>query len=191
MGTTHEVSQETADKIITIPNILSFFRLCLIPVFVWCYGIKKNYAGAVMILLVSGFTDILDGFIARRFHMVSNIGKALDPIADKLTQIAVLICLLADFPLMRILVILFILKEIFAAVTGILVIKRTGKVYGAEWHGKLNTVTIYGTIVLHLVWPAIPENISDIFILFSILVMLGSCLLYGRRNYHILRGKSL
>ncbi len=118
METTQGTSQEVSNKIITIPNILSFFRLCLIPLLAWRYCVKKDYTGAAIILLVSGFTDILDGFIARRFHMVSNIGKALDPVADKMTQIAMLICLLTNFPLMWIPLILLVAKEIFAAVTG-------------------------------------------------------------------------
>lgn len=189
METTQRTSQEASNKIITIPNILSFFRLCLIPFLVWHYCVKKDYTGAAIILLVSGFTDILDGFIARRFHMVSNVGKALDPVADKLTQIAMLICLLTNFPLMWIPLILLVAKEIFAAVTGMLVVKKTGKVYGAEWHGKLNTVMIYGMIVLHLVWPDIPTGISIGLIVLSVLVMVDSSLLYCRRNYRILKEK--
>ena len=121
--------------------------------------------------------------------MVSNIGKALDPVADKMTQIAMLICLLTNFPLMWIPLILLVAKEIFAAVTGMLVVKKTGKVYGAEWHGKLNTVMIYGMIVLHLVWPDIPTGISTGLIVFSTLVMVYSSLLYCRRNYRILKEK--
>ena len=73
---------EPSNKIITIPNILSLFRLCLIPVILWLYlGQQRNLlAGCVLVL--SGVTDIVDGLIARRFHMVSDLGKILDPIAD-------------------------------------------------------------------------------------------------------------
>lgn len=74
-------------KIFTIPNLLSAFRLLLIPVFVWAYCIKKAYLLTAGVLLLSGLTDMADGFIARRFHMISDLGKMLDPIADKLSLI--------------------------------------------------------------------------------------------------------
>ena len=88
-----EVNQEeNLNRIITVPNLLSFFRLCLIPVIIWSYCVKKNPLLAGEILLLSGLTDLADGYIARRFHMISNLGKILDPVADKLTQAAMLIC---------------------------------------------------------------------------------------------------
>ena len=77
----NNISNKYEKKIITIPNILSFFRLCLIPVIVWLYGVAHNYVWAGYILILSGMTDMIDGYIARRFHMVSNLGKILDPIA--------------------------------------------------------------------------------------------------------------
>ena len=85
-----EVNQEeNLNRIITVPNLLSFFRLCLIPVIIWSYCVKKNPLLAGEILLLSGLTDLADGYIARRFHRISNLGKILDPVADKLTQAAV------------------------------------------------------------------------------------------------------
>ena len=81
-------------KILTIPNIMSFFRLVLIPIIVYLYVVKNSYLWTIILLLISGATDIVDGFIARKFNMISNFGKAIDPIADKLTQLALLCCLL-------------------------------------------------------------------------------------------------
>ena len=66
---------ETLNKIVTIPNLLSLFRLLLIPVLIWSYCVKKDYGGTGWILLLSGVTDIADGFIARKFHMISNLRK--------------------------------------------------------------------------------------------------------------------
>ena len=85
--------KEHLNRIITVPNLLSFFRFCLIPVIIWSYCVKKNPLLAGEILLLSGLTDLADGYIARRFHRISNLGKILDPVADKLTQAAMLICL--------------------------------------------------------------------------------------------------
>ena len=91
--------KEAENRIITIPNLLSAFRLVLIPVFLWTYCIREEYLVTAGLLLLSGLTDLADGFIARRFHMVSNLGKMLDPVADKLTQAAMLICLVTRFPM--------------------------------------------------------------------------------------------
>ena len=103
-----EVNQEeNLNRIITVPNLLSFFRLCLIPVIIWSYCVKKNPLLAGEILLLSGLTDLADGYIARRFHMISNLGKILDPVADKLTQAAMLICLFTRFPHMLLLIVNF------------------------------------------------------------------------------------
>ena len=77
--------KEHLNRIITVPNLLSFFRFCLIPVIIWSYCVKENPLLAGEILLLSGLTDLADGYIARRFHMISNLGKILDPVADKLT----------------------------------------------------------------------------------------------------------
>ena len=81
------------DRIFTLPNMLSFFRLALIPVIVYFYEVD-HFWWAFWLLGLSAATDIVDGWIARTFHLVSDFGKAIDPIADKLTQAAVLLCLL-------------------------------------------------------------------------------------------------
>lgn len=88
------------DQILTIPNLLSVVRLLLIPVIVWLYCGKQEYTAAVVVILLSGITDIADGIIARKYHMVSDFGKILDPIADKLTQAAIILCLTYNYPLM-------------------------------------------------------------------------------------------
>ena len=99
-------------KILTIPNLLSLVRLCMIPVIVWLYNGKEDPLWALIVLLLSGATDIIDGIIARRFNMVSDFGKAFDPIADKLTQIAMLFCLVSNFPYMIVPLVILIVKEI-------------------------------------------------------------------------------
>ena len=78
-------------QILTIPNFMSLFRLCLIPLIVWLYHGKEMYGWAAVVLVISGITDVADGIVARHFHMVSDFGKAFDPVADKLTQFAMLL----------------------------------------------------------------------------------------------------
>ncbi|MBQ1234570.1 MAG: CDP-alcohol phosphatidyltransferase family protein, partial [Oscillospiraceae bacterium] len=104
--------------LLSIPNILSYIRLILIPVFVNIYNTAKTPEDlklAAAIIVASGLTDMLDGFIARRFHMITDIGKLIDPVADKLTQLAVLYCLTSRYDKMWILVGLCIIKEGYMA----------------------------------------------------------------------------
>lgn len=177
------------NKIITIPNILSLFRLLLIPVIVWLYVFRKDYLWTTVVLTLSGITDIVDGIIARKFHMISDFGKALDPVADKLTQIAMLFCLVTRFPYMLLPLIILVVKEIFAAVTGLLVIRKTGKVLGALWHGKAATVSLYSMMLIHLVWFSIPSVVSGVLIGLCTAMVLLSAILYGSRNLRILFGR--
>ena len=149
-------------KIITLPNILSFFRICLIPVIVWLYCVKKDYLLTTLVLILSAITDIADGIIARHYGMISDFGKAFDPIADKLTQFAMLLCLTFRFRLMA--------------------IHRSGEVEGADWHGKVSTALLYGTMILHLIWFNIPAAISTSLIIICTAMMLLSAVLYAIRN---------
>ena len=73
-------------EILTIPNLLSVFRIALIPVYLNIY-LDGAYGRAAAVLAVSCLTDLVDGKIARKFNMISNVGKVLDPLADKLTQL--------------------------------------------------------------------------------------------------------
>lgn len=180
-------TQGTEHKIITIPNCMSLFRLLLIPLCIWLYHVRREYLLAVLVLLLSGVTDVVDGFIARRFHMVSNLGKILDPIADKATQFAMLVMLLLRFPYMVVPVVLLLIKEAFAAITGILAIRRTQTVMSAAWHGKAATVTIYVTIFIHMMWFNIPSVVSKLLVALCVCIMLLSGILYGIHNITLVR----
>ena len=151
---------QTKHKIFTIPNLLSAFRIALIPVIAYLYCVLKRPEWIFSVLLLSGATDILDGWIARRFHLVSDLGKALDPVADKLTQGAVILCLAFQYPAMVILLTILAAKELTMGILGLVVLKKTGAVYGAKWHGKLTTCLLYGTMTAHILAPAMPKAAS-------------------------------
>lgn len=180
----------TKNKILTIPNILSMLRILMIPPFVWLYMKEANYPAATVVLLLSGLTDILDGYIARRFNMSSDFGKAIDPIADKLTQLTMLLCLLSRFSFMWIPIFLLVVKEFFLGITSLLAIKKTGEVHGAKWHGKVTTCLIYAMIFTHVVWYDIPYAVSMILLCASVAMMLVSCFHYAKRNYRMLKEKN-
>ena len=176
-------------KIITIPNILSLFRLLLIPVIMWLYIVKKDPLWTTAILVLSGVTDVVDGIIARKCHMISDFGKAFDPVADKLTQIAMLFCLVNRYRWMLLPLCVMVVKEVSAGIMGLLVIRKTGKVDGAVWHGKATTVSLYSMMIIHLVWYNIPGVISGILIGACTALALLSAFMYSRENVRILLGK--
>ncbi len=175
-------SKLTRDQILTIPNMLSFFRLALIPVIVWLYVFEKSPEWTAFVILFSGLTDIVDGFIARRFNMTSDFGKAIDPLADKLTQLAILCCLIIDFPLIALPITVMLIKEISAFVLRLILFKKTQQVDSAKWHGKLNTVLLHSIILLHIIWGiwgTIPPQVSTVCILICTGMMILSCVLYS------------
>ena len=118
---------------------MSVFRILLIPVIVWLYSYEKNYYAAIGVIVMSAATDIVDGWIARHFNMSSDFGKALDPLADKLTQAALLLCLLSKYKLMWGLIVIFGLCEITKFTLGIIIAKKHDEVNGAKWYGKVNS----------------------------------------------------
>ncbi len=171
-------SKLTKDQILTIPNILSFFRLALIPIIVTLFLINER-EWTTFVILFSGFTDIVDGFIARKFNMTSDFGKAIDPLADKLTQIAVLICLALENLLIILPITVMVIKEVGAFVLRLIIYKKTEAVSSAKWHGKINTVLLHAIILLHVIWIEIPMSVSNICILVCTGMMILSCVLYS------------
>lgn len=170
-------------NIFTIPNIISFFRILLIPLFVVAYfagnSDPKYVQLAILIVVISGISDIVDGFIARHFKMVSDFGKVLDPIADKLTQASVVLCLsimhpLALFPMFSVL----FFKELLTLIVAIHLLSKGTKPISSKWFGKLSTVVIFATMVYTLLIDLFPHYIPELplylFSLASIVCMLIS-----------------
>lgn len=149
-------------EVFTIPNMLSLFRLILIPVYTIIYlnaRESSEYFLAAAILGVSCLTDLIDGKIARHFDMISNVGKVLDPLADKLTQLALTICLSVRYPVLRGVLILFVMKELFQVIT-VCIMFRKGKVLpGALFAGKVCTTVLFVSFILLILMPTMPEKI--------------------------------
>lgn len=169
------------NQIFTIPNILSLLRIVMIPAIVWLYNNDMPHQ-AVFILLLSGLTDIVDGFIARQFNLISNLGKILDPIADKLTQAVILLSVSSEYPLMLIPLILLTVKEVSLSIIGIFVIRKTREVKGANWHGKITTFMLYFTLVIHIICIDLSSAVSDMLIGACVTLMMLSFVLYVIRN---------
>lgn len=172
----------TKKDIMTIPNLLTLFRIIMIPFLVVFYIKYHNYKATILVLLLSGITDVADGFIARRFNMISDFGKLFDPVADKLTQASLALCLWTRFPNMIYVFILMAIKETIMFITGYMSVKTSGEMLAAVWHGKLNTVLIYTVILTHIIWYNIPMHTSDILLFIVACMMILSLILYARMN---------
>ena len=171
------------DQIFTIPNILSLIRLAMIPMILWLYLGKKDHVAAVILVAVSAATDVVDGWVARKFDMVSDLGKVLDPLADKLTQGALIICLIAEYGWpMVVLICVFGFKELAMLVMGAVVLKKTDAMNSARWYGKACTVIICATVMFLIIAPEVievPPALSTTLIGICVAAVLGSLTLYA------------
>lgn len=183
-------SENSKNAIITIPNCLSLFRIILIPVYVRIYlnaTTDRQYLLAGSILAVSCLTDLADGMIARKYDMVTNVGKILDPLADKLTQFSMILTLSARYSALYPVLGLFLIKELFQCGALVCFLQKGKVLPGALWAGKLCTTVLFVSLLLLVLFPHIqPETVfllmltDSIFLLYS----LGSyvCAYFGRHS---------
>ncbi len=179
----------TKEQIFTIPNILSYFRILLIPLIIWLYCAKQEYYWAIAVIALSALTDILDGKIARHFNMVSDFGKLVDPIADKLTQAAMIFCLATKHRHILILILLLVVKESLMFTCGYIIFKVKDTVNSAKWYGKANTVILYGVMMVLILLPNISNTVADTLIAVCAASMIISLILYIRYYVKILTTK--
>lgn len=168
----------TKKQILTIPNLLSLFRLLLIPVIIWLYIYKQEYYWTIIVVGISGLSDVVDGFIARKFNQISDLGKIIDPIADKFTQGALIICLVSRYKLMILLIVVFLIKEITMTISGLIVMKKDESINSAKWHGKVATAFLYSSLIILILFPEIPLVIVNIIIVIATGLIINSLILY-------------
>ena len=167
----------TREQVFTIPNFMSFFRVLLLPFIVWTYWKGANDV-AVGLLILSVLTDVLDGVIARKFNMVSDLGKMLDPVCDKLTHAALLICLASRYWYIWLVFALLAVKEITMFFLGAAAIRHSGKVHSAQWYGKLCTVVLETVMAVLILFPRLPETVVVVLLLVSCAAMVFSLCMY-------------
>ena len=180
---TPEANSILKNEIFTIPNILVFLRAALVPVFVIMY-INEMYRLALVVMALAFFTDFLDGFIARKFNCITDLGKTIDPIADKLYQFSVAVCLVAIYPTMLSVAIILFVKEISMGVTGLIMIGKGGKVFGAKWYGKMSTTVVYLSMIFLFLAPIfsyeVPALLAYGLVLLCDAVLIFSAIMYTR-----------
>ena len=179
----------TREQILTIPNFMSLFRLVLVPLIVWIYW-KSRYRCAAGLVLLSGLTDILDGIVARKFDMVSDLGKMLDPLCDKLTHAALLLCLVKRYHYIWIVFGLLAVKELTMLVLGSIAVKRREQVHSAKWYGKLCTVIFETVMVVLILFPDIPKNAVIAMLTVCSASMFFSLVMYVIFFLHVIRSEN-
>ena len=161
-----------------LPNSLSALRILLTPVFVLLYESGRLRA-AGSVLLLAALTDLLDGMLARALGQVTPLGKALDPVADKLLQLAMMLCALNRQPLLWPVLLLHVLRELTTGALCLLVYRRTGVIRSARWYGKLCTAILYTVLTAVLLLPELPDALVRGGLTLCALCILGCFCLYG------------
>lgn len=153
-------------EIFTIPNLLSLFRLVLIPVYMVVYLNAQEpwqYYIAGGILAVSCVTDAVDGKIARHFNMISTVGKILDPLADKITQFTLTLCLSLKYPALQPVLLLFVVKELFQLIAGVINFRKGKMLPGALMAGKVCTTVLFVSLIVLVLFPGMPRGVIHAF----------------------------
>lgn len=142
-----------------VPNILTISRFILIP-FILISISNENYVLAIILLTLSGLTDVLDGFIARKFNFITNFGKLVDPLADKATQISVLVALMLKNIIPFWFIAIIFIKE-FLMIAGASFLYGKELVVSSKWYGKLTTVLFYIAIVCSFIICIWNSNVTE------------------------------
>lgn len=168
---------------LSIPNLLSLVRIALIPLFIYLYfhaETRREYLYAAGIVIISGITDALDGYIARNYNQITQLEKVLDPFADKLTQLAIIICLMLTWPSAWILVAIFVVKEISLLIGQFFLMRSGQKMDGALWYGKVSTATFYICTILLVAFPYMPATLAYSLMFLTGIMLLMAFVMYSR-----------
>lgn len=173
-------------EICTIPNLLSLIRLVLIPVYMYVFlnaTESIHYVIAGMILAVSCLTDLIDGKLARKLNQISHVGKLLDPVADKLTQLALIVCLSVHRKPLRALLVLFVIKEMFQLIAMVVNLRKGKALDGALMSGKISTTVLFVSLILMVMMPNMREITTDIITVICFVVLVIAFVDYIRAYF--------
>lgn len=145
-----DASGNGEDRILTAPNVITLVRLALIPVFLWLLFGRENRAAAAALLGALGATDWLDGFIARRYHQVTTLGKVLDPVADRLLLAVGVVSIVIDGSVPLIVAVLAIVRESLVAVAAVVLAAMGARRIDVTLMGKAGTFCLLTSFPLFL-----------------------------------------
>ena len=167
-------------KLKYIPNILSVVRIFMIPVFVYLFfEYYEKFYLALVVFLLAGITDITDGYLARRNNWITNAGKFLDPLADKLLQCTVFVCFAIKNIAPYWLVVIYILKELFMMCGALVTLKKIKFVVKSKWYGKATTAIFYVIIFMIFIFrDTLSDSGMDILFAIAIISAIFSMIMY-------------
>ena len=143
------------EKFFTAPNIITLFRLILVPVYAAVYFALPHMRWlALLCFLVACLSDVVDGYIARKYNLISKIGTVLDPLADKLMYITVVCGLVISGTINFWFFLIYAVKELVMIVGAAVMIKEIKEVIPAKWYGKLSTALFFVVISVPIVYPS-------------------------------------
>lgn len=177
----------------TIPNILTYIRLALIPVIVFVYlnaKSTKDFYTATFIFALCAFTDSLDGYIARHYNQITDIGKIMDPVADKAMQAAIFLCLLSRIEGILPIFIMFAIKEIAMGIACLYLLKTGRKISGAKWYGKICTVVLDAVMVILFAFPSLDLSFVHVLLGICMVFMIFSFVMYAIEYLRIIKAKN-
>lgn len=128
-----------------VPNILSVIRLLMVPLFVFLF-LNGYVVPAVVVFVIAGATDVIDGYIARKFNCTSTLGKILDPLADKFLQLSAFICLWIEDYILWWMPLIYFIKELATAMGALFIFRKSRFVVKSNVFGKLATVFVFGAV---------------------------------------------
>ena len=174
-----------------IPNLLSLFRLVLVPVFAVVFFQPLPYARplAVGIYALAFLTDVADGYIARRFNMVTRLGRILDPLADKLMTFTVIVCITAAGIIPLWAVVIFFCKEVCMGLGAMSMLGKTDDVIPSNWLGKVSTFVFFVVCAALVLFPAIPKFWATVMIYVALALTVAAFLNYLRQYLTMVRKK--
>ena len=175
-----------------VPNALSIFRICLVPVFIVVYfstGRDSKLYPAFIYALAS-FSDFLDGYFARRYNASSNLGKVLDPLGDKLMTVSVLVCITIDGTIEFWAVLIVIVKEMLMAIGGFIMHKVAhADIPPSNLLGKTSTVVFFLVCVTLMLFQNIPGSAAIALISFAIALTLVALAGYLRKYITVMKNR--
>lgn len=160
-----------------IPNLLCYLRILMVPLFIYLF-LSEYYWQSALVVILAAATDILDGYIARHYNMITDWGKFIDPVADKMMQLSMLILTIFKIKWVLILVVCFIVKELILLGVGIYIYHNDYNLNGSNWAGKLCTVVMDTVLLIFIAFDGIPDSLAIVLVFIVIVFLVLSFIVY-------------
>ncbi|HPE95759.1 MAG TPA: CDP-alcohol phosphatidyltransferase family protein [Bacillota bacterium] len=165
-----------------IPNMLSILRLLMIPAFIAVYFSEYKFV-SLLVYTLAWITDVVDGYLARRHNWITDLGKILDPLADKLMQLAAVTCLIIDDKLPLFVVVVLVIKELLMLAGSIFILRSKRVVVVSDWFGKMSTATMFAAVILLIFIDTPPAWLETVLSILMVAVLLFALMMYAFKAF--------